>query len=175
MDRYTYSIYTHSLDSCIWMQCTHVCVYVRLHMYVHLCILHEYLCMLVGSWFVLVCMSVCLFIVPHPAFWHIAPWLRGRPRINSRGSEDPIPYLEVVSPIDSKGNVIASHLIPHPCVSESHFVALWKTHHKETGKAPGGQSLRKDLCGAKSQFAGMPKWESNSKQNSLLIYKKIKS
>lgn len=32
---------------------------------------------------------------------------------------------------------------------------------------------RKGLCGVKRQFAGMPKWESNSKQSILLINKKL--
>lgn len=106
-------------------------------MYVHVCILHECLCMHVGSWFY-TCVPVSVSVHYSP------PCILGHPPLAKRQAETkvtglggkdegmpqrlklrrPIPHLEVVSPIDSKGKAISSHLILHLCVSEFHFAAL---------------------------------------------------
>lgn len=134
---HTHSVYTYlSLDTCIWMRCPHIWVYVSLHMCVNVCILHKCLFMHEPSCFCTVCMFVCLPIVFHPAFWDISPCLRGRLRIRSQGLRGKRmrgvpetcsldisnPHLAAVSPIDSKGQMISSHFSLHPHASGSHFV-----------------------------------------------------
>lgn len=105
------------------MQCTHTCIYVSLHMHANVYILCE--CLYAWAFmFVPVCMFVCLFSIPYSVFWDISS---KRLRIKSQGLRrkgwripgslkfsSPIPHLEVVSPIDSKGKMNSSQLIPPP-------------------------------------------------------------
>lgn len=135
--------------------------------------------------FVLVCTFVCIFIIPHPAFWESSLGLRERLRIKSqeprmegggilRGPPNPgipLPHPGAIAPLHSQGTMIGSHLIPIPCVP---LCSPPKEVVQRERRIPWRtERWRKGLCGVKRQFAGMPKWESNSKQNILLINKKL--
>ena len=134
---------------------------------------------------------VCILIT-HPVFWESSPWLRGRLWTKSLGKgwgkafqkerlrdtpetwspDMPFPFLETVSPSDSEGKMMGFPLIAHPlhvplCSPLKEVLQRVRQNPQRT------ERLRKGLWGVKRQFAGMPKWESNSKQNVLLINKKL--
>lgn len=81
----------------------------------------------------------------------------------------PFLLLGTVPPGDSKDKMI--DLPPHPPfpTCSTLFPSERSATESET-KPPETERLRK---GVKRQFAGMPKWESDSKQNVLLINKKL--
>lgn len=83
--------------------------------------------------------------------------LRGKDEGCPRGLKfrHPIPYLEVVSPIDSKGNVISSHLTPHPCVSESHLLPYERRTEKQA-KPLEGRAWGRTCVGQRANLQECP-------------------
>lgn len=185
--------HAYALNPWIWLQYIHICVYVSFHMYVNVCILQECLLNVWKPMVLCLCKCVCVCIlITHPVFWESSPWLRGRLWTKSLGKgwgkafqkerlrdtpetwspDMPFPFLETVSPSDSEGKMMGFPLIAHPlhvplCSPLKEVLQRVRQNPQRT------ERLRKGLWGVKRQFAGMPKWESNSKQNVLLINKKL--
>lgn len=168
-------------------------VYIYVYMWVNACILQE--CLL-NVWELMIlclceCVCVCILIT-HPVFWESSPWLRGRLWIESLGKgwgesfqkerlrdasdtwspDIPFPFLGTVSPSDSEAKVI--DLPPH-CPSSACPTLLPPERSAADSETEPQRTerLRKGPWGVKRQFSGMPKWESNSTQNVLLINKKL--
>lgn len=172
-------------------------VYIYVYMWAFTCTwMYAYcrdVCWMCESLWFCACVNVCVCIlITHPVFWEGSPWLRGRLWTKSLGKgwgkafqkerlrdtpetwspDMPFPFLGTVSPSDSKGRWWISP--SSPILGMSHFVLPPKEILQRVRQNPQRtERLRKGLWGVKRQFAGMPKWESNSKQNVLLINKKL--
>ena len=168
-------------------------------MYVSVCILQE---SLLNVWKPMVlclckCVGVCILIT-HPVFWESSPWLRGRLWTKSLGKgwgkafqkerlfrrkgwgipqrpevqTCPSLFWKQCPLVTQKVRWWIFPLIAHPlhvplCSPPKEVLQRVRQNPQRT------ERLRKGLWGVKRQFAGMPKWESNSKQTVLLINKKL--
>lgn len=183
------------MQTYIHMQCTHthMCMDV-LYTYMCVCKLaHICKCMCIAwlsfwTWqltlYVLVEMFGCL-LISHPVFWELLLAKRKaenkvtgaqqeRMQEAPEASSPPIPFLQRVARVDSEGKMVCTPSSSIPYVSESHLAPLLKQVLQRVRQSPQRtERWRKGLGGAKWQFAGMPRRESNSKQNILLINKKL--